>query len=140
VLAGLVGGLLRGGLGERLVDRVMEQLVLARSRLADGGLLEIGLHRVGDRLVCDELLLRGLGSDRLFRHRGGRLGGLLHGLTDGRAEGLLLLLRDLLLRRAVLALELEVLADSVVENAHRGLAYGTRPMAVHGRARRAAVP
>ena len=45
----------------------------------------------------------------------------------------MLLLLHLLLRRAVLALELEMLPDRIVENAHRAQAYGTGSTPVHRR-------
>ena len=44
-------------------------------------------------------------------------------LAAGRAEGLGLLAANLLVARSVLALEVEVLADRVVEQAHRAEAY-----------------
>jgi hypothetical protein len=99
-------------------------------RLLDGRLLRLGRRWRGRglerrlRLVVeparglrDRLGRRGGGVARLSRLR--RLGSICVEVAARRTERLGLLAAELLLRRPVLALQLEVLLDGVVEQAHR---------------------
>ena len=108
-LGGRLGGLWRLG-GNRLLAGI--GLVARRLNLLEADIL------LEDRLVSPCFGLRNRLTGVFVR--------LLRDLAPGRPERLLLLPLELLLRRAVLALELEMLPNGIVENPHRPELYRGR--------------
>ena len=127
----MVCGQFLGGSGRLGRGYLLSGLGLGRSGLAHRGGLDrlLGLGRVRDGFLRGGVdALRGagaLGAVGLGRLRGAVSVLCLRGshLPARRPERLFLLALELFLRHAMLALELEMLPDGIVENAHRAEAY-----------------